>query len=269
MTPSRAVVFAKVRPIVMRSVSRTRGSQTLNTILGVHTVEGLLIDPCVNKGSMWRGLAYRPLRCDIDPSLPSLDVVASWCDLPRFVGAGRAVTIVADPLFVSHVGKNSTLRRYATELNEFRAVDVLDQVAQLFESARTMLDPVRGSLVLKIGDQVHANARQFQWFKILKLAELQGWLLCDEYVEEGAHMPDPKRQHRYHLDSQVRWLVLHTGSVCPGPGLTLPGRARCAWCGRVVCCQRVHRSNYCRRPRTCRQLAYSQRLGALRTARKG
>jgi hypothetical protein len=237
-----------------------RGSAVLNEALGIHTVDGLLIDICFNKGSMWRGLAYQPLRCDIDPTLANLDVVADWNDLPNFIGLGRAMTVAADPLFLSHLGKNSLYWRYATELNEFAEVDVLKQVADILAAAKKMLHPVLGTLILKIGDQVHDDERQFQWFKVLKLAEQQGWYLCDELVENSANMPQPKRLHRYHFDSQVRWLVLHTGDVCPGPGLLLPGRTRCAWCGRVVVCRRVRKDTYCRRPRTCRQQAYRQRL---------
>jgi len=242
---------------------KTRGSAVLNELLGMHAAEGVLVDMCANVGAMWAGLAYNPIRCDIDARLPNLDVIAGWRDQPDFFGTGRVVTAVADPLFLSHLGKNSTYRNYATELNEFDNVDILQQVAEILVAAKTMLEPIKGTLILKVGDQVHAGERQFQWFKVLKLAEQQGWYLCDECVEDGANMPHPRRLHRYHADSQVRWLVLHTGERCPGHGLTLPGRTRCAWCGRVVACKRVRQEVYCRRPRTCRQAAYRQRKAAL------
>jgi hypothetical protein len=264
VTLRRAVTLSapSPRPNVTLLGRVRRGNAFLNEALGVHTVEGLLIDVCWNKGSLWRGLAYAPLRCDINASLPNLDIVANWKDLPNFIGRGRATTVVADPLFLSHVGKNSVWRRYASEDNEFANVNVLDQVADIFAAAKIMLDPVRGTLVLRLGDQVHSGRRQFQGHRALDLAEAQGWLLCDQRVEDAANMPDPKRLHRYHWDSQVHWLVLHTGPRCPGPGLTLPGRARCAVCGRVVACQRVRTPTYCRRPRTCRQAAYRGRHDA-------
>lgn len=225
----------------------------------MHSAEGLLIDICFNRGSMWRGLPYAPLRCDIDPTLPNLDVIADWKDLPNFIGAGRATTVVADPLFVSHAGKNSVWRRYATELNEFSETSVLGQVRDILQSARAMLDPSSGTLILKLGDQVHANRQQFQAFRALNLAEQLGWLLCDQRTTEGARMPDPKRLRRLHWDSQVHWLVLHTGARCPGIGLGLPGRARCAWCGRVVPCKRVQATNYCAPPRGCKYAAHRKR----------
>jgi len=262
--PQRATIsaqspFGKRRLIVARLARRPRGSLILNEALGIHAVPGLLIDICWNRGSMWRGLAYRPLRCDIDAGLEGLDIVADWKDLPNFIGAGRAMTIVADPLFVTHVGKNSLWRRYASELNEFSEANVLGQVAEVLKAAWRMLDPVRGTLILKLGDQVHNGERQFQAYRALHLAEDHGWLLCDLKVQESARVPDSKRLHRQHLDSQVHWLVLHTGQRCPGPGLLLPGRARCAYCGRVVACRRVRKQTYCRRPRGCRDAAYRKR----------
>lgn len=238
---------------------RPKGSQFLNDALGVHAVDGLLVDICFNKGSMWRGLAYKPLRCDINSKLSSLDIVANWNDLPNFIGPGQATTIVADPLFLSHVGKNSVWRRYASEDNEFREVNVLDQVADIYAAARKMLDPRRGTLVLKLADQVHSNRRQFQPMRATLLAEQLGWLLCDVRVEDAASMPDPKRLRRRHFDSQVYWLVFHTGTDCPGPGLALTGRTRCAFCGRVVACKRIRQDTYCRPPRGCKQAAYRRR----------
>lgn len=252
----------KARPNVTLLAARRRGNAFLNEALGVHVADGLIVDICFNRGTMWRGLAYEPLRCDINASLPNLDVVANWNDLPAFIGAGRALTVVADPLFLSHVGKTSVWRRYASEDNEFDEPNVLGQIGDIFAAARMMLDPVRGTLILRLGDQVHSGRRQFQGHRALELAERQGWLLCDQRVEDAANMPDPKRLHRYHWDSQVHWLVVHTGGRCPGPGQLLPGRARCAYCGRVVVCRRVREGTYCRPPRACRQAAYRQRVRA-------
>jgi len=257
-----SVPFGKKRLSVAVLVRRPRGSTVLNEALGIHCADGLLIDICFNRGSMWRDLAYQPLRCDIDAGLPNLDVVADWNDLPNFVGVAHAMTIVADPLFVTHVGKKSVWRRYASDRNEFDADNVIDQVADILRSARAMLDPVRGTLILKLGDQVHHSERTFAWFEVLQLAKRQSWYLCDERVENGANMADPKRLHRRHFDSQVRWLVLHTGARCPGPGLLLAGRARCSYCGRVVACERVGKTNYCRPPRGCKYAAYRQRKNA-------
>jgi len=261
VTFSLPLPFETTRPNVtrLRVKKAPRGSPILNEALGIHAADGVLLDMCFNTGSMWNGLAYHPLRCDIEASLPNLDIIADWRDLPNFTGAARITTAVADPLFVSHLGASSAYRRYASAANMFGDVDILAQVASILTAARRMLHPVNGTLILKVGDQVHDSSRQWQWFKILKLAEEQDWLLCDEWVQPGTNMPDVKRLHRYHFDSQVRWLVLHTGSRCPGPGLVLPGRARCAHCGRVVACKRVRQETYCRRPRTCRQDAYRER----------
>src|SRR5262249_37473727 len=124
VTLARAVPFAQSRLNVTPIQARPHGSAILNEALGIHSVDGLLIDICFNTGNMWRGLAYKPLRCDINASLPNLDVVANWSDLPKFVGVGRALTIVADPLFLSHLGGNSAYRRYASAANPFSDVDI-------------------------------------------------------------------------------------------------------------------------------------------------
>lgn len=231
--------------------------------LGVHAdpdPAGLLIDPCWNRGSIWKGTDYHPLRCDINAALPNLDIVADWRKLPRFVGYGRALTIVADPLHADDVGRTSIWQRYAADENPFRRTrSVVAQVTDLLLVSSYMLDPDRGTLILKIADQVHSGVRQWQPDQIKRAAALRGWLLCDEWVVPAANVPDPKHITLRHMRSQVHWLVLHTGPECPGPGLKLPGRIRCAHCKRVVAVEREREPGYCRPPRACRQLAYLER----------
>lgn len=272
--------LANVKRRLARS-EHVSDADLLNLFLGVHSVPlGRersidLVDPSFNKGSMWDGVPYQPLRLDIDSRfLPNLDHVCDWRDSPNVLGDGRVKTVVADPLFMPHLGKKSVMQGYASDKNPFADDDILPQVSTLLEAVKKLLHPTEGTFILKIGDIVHSGLRQWQPDKVLDLAEqapdpsaeVQTRLYkCDRWVNPSASMPDTKQYQVLHLPSQVHWLVFHTvpPDQCPGPGFVLPGRIRCAWCNRVVAVKRERQPGYCRLDkdgRSCRQLAYLERL---------
>ena len=259
--PRRGPLLNGQRRTNVTALRPATDQQVLDLALGVHAADGLLVDLCYGMGAMWHGLSYHPLRCDKNLRLPRLDIVGDWCDVARFLGQGRVRTVVADPIHVDHVGTRSVWRRYEPDdLPAGMQPTVMERVAQLLDVGRYVLEPEDGTFILKLADQVHAQARQWQWYRTLQLAEACGLYLCDEYVLPSANMPQTRRLHVEHFASQVRWLVLHTSAGCPGLGLLLEGRTTCAWCGRVVACKRVREPSYCRLPRTCRQAAYRERL---------
>jgi hypothetical protein len=133
-------------------------------------------------------------------------------------------------------------------------------VGELLDVARDVLDPVRGTLILRLAEQVRLGTRKLQPFRVVQLAEAQGWTVCDAYVLAGASMPDAERPHSHHLPSPVYWLVLHPSPRCPGEGVVPPLRTRCAHCGRPVAVEKMHTPTYCRPPSGCKQAAYRERL---------
>jgi hypothetical protein len=217
--------------------------QNLRMALGMHAAEGPLIDMCWGRGRMWKDLerAYRPVRCDADGTLPGLDIVAAWRDLPAFCGRGRIFTAVADPPHLSHLGDSSLLRHFGTTGQS----DVMALIGEVLDAARLMLHPEFGTLILKVGDQVHDDVRKWQWLRTLELARAQGWNICDLRVIDSAAIPVPQARRRGHYRSQVAWIVLHPASKCPGDGIPLPGRTRCACgCNAVMTTGQVRAKNY-------------------------
>ena len=261
--------LANVNRKLTRS-ERVSDADLLNLFLGVHSVDlprersTDLVDPCFNVGTMWHGVPYQPLRCDISPAfLPDLDHVADWSDLPMRVGQHVVKTIVADPPHMRHNGQTSVLRAL-NQGPDSEGNDILAQVATLLDAAHKLLHPTEGTLILKIADQVHGGPRQWQPDKVLDLAEQIGLWTCDRWVNPSEQMPQTRRHMVRHLPSQVHWLALHSGprDHCPGPGFVLPGRIHCAYCGRVVAVDREREPGYCRLAtsgRSCRQLAYLER----------
>jgi hypothetical protein len=150
--------------------------------------------------------------------------------------------MVADPPHLSHLGNKSVLGHFGTTDTD----DILPFVEQLLDVARFILHPGRGTCVLKIADQVHDNVRQLQWYRTMKLAEDQEWNLCDIRIIDSAAIPTPQALRKYHHRSQVAWITLHPDmAICPGEGIGLPGRTRCACgCGAAMTTKQVRTANY-------------------------
>jgi hypothetical protein len=217
------------------------------------------VDLCAGRGLIWKGVPYQPLKCDINAALPNLDVVGHWRDVARFLGGGRVLTVVGDPLHLSDLGKRRVRNCDMAAADPFTQANVVGQVAELLDAAQHVLDPVRGTMILKLADQINAGTPQLS-FRVIRLAESQGWTVCDVHVLNGANMPNSKRLHAHHLPSRAYWLVLHPSPSCPGDhAAVLPLRTRCAHCGRPVAVEKMHTPTYCRPPRGCKQAAYRER----------
>jgi hypothetical protein len=188
-----------------------------------------VLDPSWGSGGIWsRALLerYRPTRLDARPQTRP-DLVGDWDRLGELFPPAAFVTAVWDPPHISDaggglVGEASWAARYGTRSPGLRA----DSVSHLFRpfllSVRQVLDPRRGTLLVKLGDQVHSGQLQWQPFELRDVALELGWLACDYQVRVRAQPIDPKWQTQRHVRRGATfWLVFHTGPRCPNPGLDL------------------------------------------------
>jgi len=192
-------------------------------------VEGLVLDASWGGGGIWsRALLerYRPTRLDARPETQP-DVVGDWNRLgDLFVPSGFR-TAVWDPPHISDagdglVGEASWGSRYGTRDPGLRADSVCHLFAPFLASVRTVLDPRRGTLVVKLADQVHQGELQWQPFELRRVALELGWYACDYQVRVRTQPIDPKWVRQRHIRrSATFWLVFHTGSRCPSRGLDL------------------------------------------------
>jgi hypothetical protein len=229
--------------------------------LDLHPADQPPIDMTWGRGGMWKGIGrYQSLRCDGNAELPNLDVVARWRDLPMLLGRQRHELLVADPIHIDDVGRNSTWRRYVLS-DDGPAADgtVKELLEQVLTVALELLDPRRGTLLLKIAESNHNDRPQRHGYEVNKLADKLKLHVCGQWTEPSRSMADPKRQTIRHFPSGLHLFILHPFASCPYRGLRLVGRTHCAWCQNPIVVQRVRLTNYCPRPRRCRQNACEAR----------
>jgi hypothetical protein len=197
--------------------------EALGNLLMVHAPPSAhIVDVTFNRGRIWKGLDYHPLRLDIDPQLYAAgitDQVADFRSLP--LGAASAGILVFDPPHLTEArnglaGDASYAARYGTRSLE---LDSATDITYLFEpfllEAKRVLVP-EGLVIAKIADQVHRGAYRWQARMFQNITERLGFTCCDLVVKvRAAGMTDPKWQHVHHVrKAHSYWLVLRNGSHC-------------------------------------------------------
>jgi hypothetical protein len=220
--------------------------QAFALALDLHPTDQQPVDMTYGNGGMWKGIhGYRPLRCDGNHLLPDLDHVVLWRDLPQLLGSHTRELLVGDPIFVDHVGKNSTHRRFALTA-EGPAADgsVVDLLREIMTVARELVTP-RGTFLLKIGEQNHADRPQRHGHEVNTLGDRLGLFVCGQWTMPSRSMTDIRRQTVRHYPSALHLFILHPHKNCPSHGLALVGRTKCAWCHTAIVVERVGTANYC------------------------
>jgi hypothetical protein len=100
------------------------------------------------------------------------------------------------------------------------------------ESGWTSLEPGRGTLIVKVADQVRQRVLRFQPYWLWLLALSRGWHACDRYERRRAQPPHNTSQVQEHIRrSPTHWLVFHNFEGSPGNGIAV--RRRCDGCDQV------------------------------------
>jgi hypothetical protein len=203
----------------------------LAELLALHAAPGPGLDASWGSGGIWsRALLerYRPTRLDARPETRP-DLVGDWNQLHELFPPAAFATALWDPPHLNDAGASGLVGgrgwgdRYGTLAPGLRGTD---SVCHLFEpflaSVRQVLDPYRGTLIVKLADQVHSGMLQWQPFELRRIALELGWLACDYQVRVRAHPPHNTTKTQRHVRRGATfWLVFHTGPRCPNPGLDL------------------------------------------------
>jgi hypothetical protein len=72
---------------------------------------------------------------------------------------------------------------------------------------RQILDPRRGTLIVKLADQVHSDVLQWQPFEVRRVALELGWQACDYQVRIRSQPLDPKWKKQRHVRRGVTFWV--------------------------------------------------------------
>jgi hypothetical protein len=154
-------------------------------------------------------------------------VVGDWNRLGELFAPAAFMTAVWDPPHLNDAGRGLVGEadwgtRYDTRGPGLHGDSVCPLFAPCLASVRQVLDPIRGTLIVKLADQVHVGALQWQPFELRRVALELGWLACDYTVRIRAQLPHNTTQTQRHVRRGATfWLAFHTGPRCPNPGLAL------------------------------------------------
>lgn len=210
-------------------LSSRSDADILAELLALHAVGDRVLDASWGHGKIWSQALlqrYRPTRLDVRPETQP-DVVGDWNHLGDLFSPAAFTTAVWDPPHICDagdglVGRRRWADRYGTHSRGLRADSVCGLFAPFLTSACEVLDPRRGTLIIKIADQVHGGVLQWQPFELRRIALDLGWLACDYQIRVRAQPIDPKWiRQRHTRRSATFWVVFHAGARCPSPGLDL------------------------------------------------
>ncbi len=215
------------------SWSADRDNQILPRLIALHAPPHSPLKICdvtSNRGYMWQGTGYTPLRCDIDPDQHP-DIVADCRALP--FAAGSFDVIVFDPPHVPRNTMHTLERGSSSEFARNYGIGTLPAndthgVSKLFapflaEAARVLC---RGGIVLaKLADGVMWG---YQWHHvdfIQAARQAPGLTPCDQHVKvrmsPGTPQPSNHPLQHHCRAAHSYWIVVRKGN-CDGPGLARP-----------------------------------------------
>lgn len=204
--------------------------EALTTLLRLHApASPRILDVTHNRGTMWKGLPYRPHRADRDPELHAAgytDTVADFRALP-FEPGSFDVLVFDPPHLTENAGAFSDALTQGGGITWTQAYGTAgeglgkESIAALFPpflaEARRVLVP-GGVVLAKIADQVHRGAYRWQHVDLIVAAQTAGMTPCDLQLRVAlsrGNMIDPKWKHVYHVRQvHTYWLVLRNGASC-------------------------------------------------------
>lgn len=199
-----------------------KDNEALKILFEVHAVsEPLILDCTYNKGKMWQGLDYKPLRMDKDSSF-ELDVVADFCNMP-FADSLFDVIVFDPPHIPTHAAsKNSSgiwKKRYGITADD--KLRDADHVCALFKpflvEAKRTLKP-GGVVLAKIADLVTNHKYQWQQVSFVNTVKEVGMTPCDMLIKcdpLAGNLKSSKWENVYHFrKAHCYWIVCRNSLKC-------------------------------------------------------
>jgi SAM-dependent methyltransferase len=200
-----------------------KDNEVLNTLIPLHceTDEPTILDCTYNKGVMWRGTDYKPVRMDIDGTL-DVDFVADFKNMP-FKNESFDI-IVFDPPHLPTAGasENSSKiyeKRYGitADCKEREGENVSKLFLPFLEEAKRVLKP--GGIVLaKIADLIHNNKFQWQHVDFINSVKDVGMTPCDLMIKSdpraGTLMSSKWKNVKHLRKNYCYWIVVRNSDKC-------------------------------------------------------
>jgi hypothetical protein len=233
----------------------------LDSLIRLHTAldDPIILDCSGRASGLWLARLRPTFVLDLRP-FPGVTHVGNWRDLPALFAPKSIDCAVWDPIHVPNANPRGRYGRYVADEAPVKGKNVVHLFAPFLVAVRPILDPHRGTLVVKMADINTANAYQWQAFELWKTAQDLGWHLCGRVgVERPPAGDDPKWIRQFSMPTGVTdWLVFHVAARCPQRiGLPRPRNHRCLVCGKpfrarsdAKTCSPAHRQALHRHVRT-------------------
>ena len=207
-----------------RSLSVMNGKDTdvLPILIELHSssLNPKILDCTYNKGTMWKGLSYKPTRMDINPVF-DLDVVGDFKNMP-FPDKSYDV-IVFDPQFLPSDGaRGKASKIWETTYGITDSPDREgDNVSGLFEpfikeAKRVLVED--GIILAKMCDIIHNHRYRWQHIDLILAAQKEGLTACDMMIKcdpQAGKLMSSKWQNVRHLrKAHCYWIVIRNSNRC-------------------------------------------------------
>lgn len=207
--------YRKMESLRPYSVVNGRDSDVLPILFEVHHPNAKNILDCTyNKGRMWKGTPYQPIRMDID-SKYDVDVVGDFRYMP-FVDNSFDVIVFDPPHRPIAAGKTSAYAKYNEgELDKGREGDNVSDLFLPFlkEAKRVLRD--EGVIFAKIADLTHNHKYQWQHVDFINYVIKVNLTPCDLIIKIdpcAGNLKSSKWKNIKHFRKKhCYWIVVRKG----------------------------------------------------------
>lgn len=173
--------------------------EILRAIQALHCPEGFECDMTYGNGAFWRNLPRPRLCFDISPQKPESAVGDSRM-LP--VEPSSLRNVVFDPPVLTYVKNgrehNSKVAMTSRFGGYYRYDELEDHYRDTISEAYRVLKP-GGKMIFKCQDIIHNHRMHCTHFKVILMAEIEGFRLADMFVLAAKHrMPGPQKGQQRH-----------------------------------------------------------------------
>lgn len=194
------------------SVIYGRDKDVLPVLFKIHASGEDILDCTYNKGRMWKGLPYKPLRMDISNEY-EVDVVADFRDMP-FKDESFDVMVFDPPHLPVAAGDGTIYTKYNVHKHDSKGDNISDMFVPFLKEAKRVLKP-NGVIFAKIADLVHNHKYQWQHIDFVNCVKDIGLTACDMIIKVdpcGGNLKDNRWVNVKHFRKcHCYWIVVRKG----------------------------------------------------------
>lgn len=172
----------------------------LDGIQKLYCPDGFECDMTYGNGAFWKKRSQPRLKYDIDPQKPG---VVKACSMMLPVDDASLKNCVFDPPFMTYVKNGRQHKDRGVSLTArfggyYRYEELEEHYRGTISEAWRVLEP-GGFLVFKCQDIIHNHKMHCTHFKVMLMADLEGFRLKDLFVLGAKHrMPGPQKGQQRH-----------------------------------------------------------------------